>query len=61
MVKGAAITVLEPVGQIRQFVDGVRVDAASLDRDFIDKTIAIYQVASGWRTATKRINSIIPD
>ncbi len=61
MVKGTAITVLEPIGQTRQFVDGVRVDAASLDRDFIDKTIAIYQVASGWRTATKRINSIIPD
>jgi phosphoglycerol transferase MdoB-like AlkP superfamily enzyme len=60
LVRDDAITVLEPVNQVKQFKNGVRLDAAKTDKEFVNATISIYQAASDWHEANRRIDSRIP-
>ena len=57
MVRDDLVTVLEPVNQVRQYRNGVRLEGDKLDTERRDEAIAIYQVASNWREADKRIES----
>jgi phosphoglycerol transferase MdoB-like AlkP superfamily enzyme len=60
LVRDDAITILEPISQVRQFNNDQRLNEAQFDQPFIDQTISIYQQASDWRTNMKRIDTIIP-
>lgn len=60
LVRDDAITVLEPVNQVKQFRNGVRVGAAQIDKRFVNDTISIYETASDWRVESRRIDSLIP-
>ena len=57
MVRDDLVTVLEAVNQVRQYRNGVRLEGDKLDTERRDEAIAIYQVASNWREADKRIES----
>lgn len=57
LVEGDLITVLEPPGIARQYLNGKRIDDSKIDRMKEDETIAWYQIASRWKDASKRIPS----